>query len=243
VVIFHDGKEVKGKTLGYNKNIDSGMVKIVDEGKWPFVEMGKSADLKKGQWVICTGHPGGFKTGRPPVVRLGRVLDVDADEIRTDCTLVGGDSGGPLFDLEGKVVGIHSRIGEAPKGSPSADALKQNIHVPIDTYTETFTRLADGESWGSLRFTSRATRPWLGLTVDVDNKKECKVLAVVDKGPSSKAGIKPGDTILKFDGRPLGDSDDLDIVLKRKKPDEVVELEIKRGDETLMMKLTIGKKS
>src|SRR5262249_34378556 len=92
ILILHNGKTVKGKTLGQNVGIDSGMIKITDEGPWPFVEMGSSADVKKGEWVISCGHPGGYKKGRSPVVRLGRVLDTTNSTIRTDCTLVGGDS-------------------------------------------------------------------------------------------------------------------------------------------------------
>ncbi|MCL6480244.1 MAG: trypsin-like peptidase domain-containing protein, partial [Firmicutes bacterium] len=72
-------------------------------------------------------------------VRLGRVQWRNENLIRTDCTLVGGDSGGPLFDMHGKVIGIHSRIG------PS---LATNLHVPVNTYRQTWDRLAQGEVWG-----------------------------------------------------------------------------------------------
>ncbi len=127
-VIFPDGKKVKAKSLGMSKSIDSGLIKITDEGKYPYCEMGHSAELKKGQWVISIGHPGGFKAGRTPVVRLGRVQEMSDMLVRSDCTLVGGDSGGPLFDLDGKVIGIHSRIG---------GTIATNIHVPVDTYRDT----------------------------------------------------------------------------------------------------------
>jgi serine protease Do len=233
ILIFQDGKKVKGKTLGQNKGIDSGMIKIVEEGKYPFVEMGVSKELKRGQWVIAAGHPGGFKPGRTPVVRLGRVLDATSSLIRTDCTLVGGDSGGPLFDMNGKVVGINSRIGAT---------LQDNVHVPVDTFNDTWDRLAKGESWGGGFLGGRDNEPYLGLQLDVDNKKACKVLEVNDNSPAAKAGIKPGDVILKFDGRRVGDTDDLSIVLRNKKPDDKVELEVQRGEETLTLKLTIGKK-
>ncbi len=138
-IILPDGKKLKAKTLGQNKGIDSGMLKITDEGDWPAVEMGKSSDLKPGQWVVAIGHPGGYRSNRTPVVRVGRILTVNKFLIRTDCTLVGGDSGGPLFDMEGRVIGIHSRIG---------GAITENVHVPVDTYRETYAKLAKGESWG-----------------------------------------------------------------------------------------------
>src|SRR5207248_3919802 len=72
-VIMPDGKTHKGKTLGGNGTIDSGMVRLNDKGPWPFVEMGKAADMKKGDWCVVTGHPGGFRPGRSPVVRVGRI--------------------------------------------------------------------------------------------------------------------------------------------------------------------------
>src|SRR5581483_8927426 len=74
VVILPDGRQLKGKTLGANVSIDSGMIRITDEGEWPFVEMGDSSKLKEGAWCLALGHPEGFRKGRTPVLRLGRVL-------------------------------------------------------------------------------------------------------------------------------------------------------------------------
>lgn len=145
IVRLVDGTTRKAKTLGQNKGIDSGMVQIIPDPakkgeKFPFLEMGKSADLKTGQWVLAIGHPGGFRPNRTPPVRLGRILMTNQFLIRTDCTLVGGDSGGPLFDMHGKVVGIHSRIG--------GKEITENVHVPVDTYRQTWDKLVKGESWG-----------------------------------------------------------------------------------------------
>ena len=140
VLVMPDGKTLKAKTLGRNGSIDSGLIKISVEGKYPFAEMGKSSKLRKGQWVVAIGHPGGFRSNRTPVVRVGRIPYADPALIRTDCTLVGGDSGGPLFDLDGKVVAIHSRIG--------GGSITENVHVPIDTYRETWDRLVASENWG-----------------------------------------------------------------------------------------------
>src|SRR5262249_56787918 len=103
------------------------MIKIPETGQYPHVEMGDSKSLQKGQWVVSLGQPGGFVPGRSPVLRLGRVINSTDSLIQTDCTLVGGDSGGPLFDLDGKVIGIHSRIGER---------ISFNIHVPVATYRD-----------------------------------------------------------------------------------------------------------
>ena len=135
---FHDGKTAKGKTLGMFVTADAGMMKITDAGKYPFVELGSSADLKSGTWCVALGHPLGYQPGRPPVVRVGRVLRIREGVIQTDCTLVGGDSGGPLFDLEGRVIGIHSRI---------AGPTDVNLHVPVDIFRENWDRLLKGDSW------------------------------------------------------------------------------------------------
>ena len=75
IVVFPDGTEVKAKPLGANRNRDAGMVQIVEEGKYPSVEVGKSADLKTNQWCVALGHAGGFDPRRTPPIRLGRVLN------------------------------------------------------------------------------------------------------------------------------------------------------------------------
>lgn len=135
---FADGKTAAGESLGVYTNADAGMMKITDPGKWPHVEMGKSYLLPPGNWCVALGHPLGIQQGRPPVVRVGRLLRSRDVFLQTDCPLVGGDSGGPLFDLSGKVIGIHSRIGG------SAD---MNLHVPIDVFRAYWDRLRAGESW------------------------------------------------------------------------------------------------
>jgi serine protease Do len=139
-IILSDGREVKARTLGANNAIDSGMVKITDPGEYPFVPVGTAKKLVAGQWVVAVGHPGGLVRGRPPVVRLGRVLLANSQFVGTDSPLVGGDSGGPLFDLDGRLIGIHSAIGTTTT---------QNMHVPVDTYVETWERLAKGDLWGN----------------------------------------------------------------------------------------------
>jgi len=141
--LFADGKTAKGKTLGVLPVTDAGLMKITDvntadEGKWPFAEKGCSAELKIGDWCMVVGHPLGYQKERPPVIRIGRVLVSRDTVIQTDCTLVAGDSGGPLFDLQGKVIGINSRINESTK---------LNFHIPVDAYRESWDRLANSVSW------------------------------------------------------------------------------------------------
>jgi len=229
--IFPDGKKVKGKTLGVNHDIDSGLMQITDknDGGWPFVDMGKSGTLKPGDWVIATGHPGGFRSDRPPVVRLGRVLQNRSSGIQTDCTLVGGDSGGPLFDLDGRVVAINSRI---------SGPLTMNFHVPVDTFRDTWDRLASAEEWGA---NSRSGGPWLGIQGE-KHDKGCRVGSFSPESPAQKADLKVGDVITKFNGEAIKDLEQLATLISRKKSGDEIKLEIVRGEETLEKKVILGKR-
>ncbi|HEY7152442.1 MAG TPA: trypsin-like peptidase domain-containing protein [Gemmataceae bacterium] len=222
-VILPDGRRLKAKTLGSNGDYDSGMIRITDEGDWPFVEMGDSEKLKKGDWCLALGHPDGYKPGRSPVLRLGRVLSLRKKTIRTDCALVGGDSGGPLFDLSGKVIGIHSRIGSG---------LSFNIHVPVDTYRETWDRLVKGEVWGP-------TRPYIGVILTPD-AKECRIAEVKKGSPAEKGGLQPDDVVLRCDKKKIGDLEGLIDLIGRHKPGDELSLEVRRGTEIVNLKVVVG---
>jgi serine protease Do len=230
-IILPSGKKLKGKTLGANRGIDSGLIKIIDAGDWPFVEMAQSKPLKKGQWCLATGHPNGYQNGRAPVVRLGRVLEVTKSHIRTDCALVGGDSGGPLFDMHGRVIGIHSRIG---------NSLASNIHVPVDTYRESWDRLAKGEVWGG-GLLGTATDAYLGVRLDPE-AKNCKISVVAEGSPAEKAGLKVNDIVLSADGKKVSTGEEFRSFLSNKKPGVQLTLQVRRGEETITLKVTVGKR-
>lgn len=136
---FPDGSTVRGRTLGTNHGMDAGLARIEEEGDWPWVPVAEAGSGVLGEWVLGLGHPGGFDPDRSMVVRLGRVIRRTAMALQTDSTLSGGDSGGPLFDMHGRVVGIHSRI---------SHSTAENYHVPIDAYLQDWVRLTRGESWG-----------------------------------------------------------------------------------------------
>lgn len=134
-VLFQDGKVEQGRVLGLHTAADGALIKLDGDGPWPFVPMAeKNAEI--GDWCIAIGHPGGFNKERSSPVRLGRVIDQVPMVMRTDCVITGGDSGGPLFDLQGRVIGIHSRITEE---------LDENFHVPVQTYLTAWDELTQGE--------------------------------------------------------------------------------------------------
>lgn len=142
-VMFPDGRTAAAKALGKNLNADAGMMKLTDPDRkeWPYVEVGSTEAIRLGQWVIALGHAGGYDLGRTPPLRLGRVLRKEQEALTTDCAIIGGDSGGPLFDLDGKLIGIHSSIG---------DSIAENRHVSVDMFLKDWDRLESGESWGRL---------------------------------------------------------------------------------------------
>ncbi len=226
-VILSDGRVVEGETLGSNEEFDSGMIRITEKGDWPFVEMGDASKVKKGQWCIALGHPDGYKPGRPPVLRLGRVLENKSHILRTSAALVGGDSGGPLFDLDGKVIGIHSRIGTG---------LSFNIHVPVDTYRTTWDRLVKSEVWGG------TSASYIGVVLNSD-EKECKIAQVEKDSPAEKAGLRPDDVVIRFGKQKVADLEDLITLIHKHKPGDTVPLEVRRGKEVLNLKVVVGKRS
>lgn len=236
-VRLHDGRAVRGTTLGMNRNVDAGMIQITDDAPngadWPHASLGritKAEDVKVGQWVMTIGHPGGYKKGRKPVLRVGRIVDValkvPAPVIVTDCPLVGGDSGGPLFDMQGQVIGIHSRIGEQ---------LTANMHVPISTYAAHWDRLAKGEAWGRLP----GFAPFIGVQGDM-NAEDARIVEVFPGTPAARAGVAKGDVILQFDDKQVGNFDSLKRLVDQSQPGKKVQVVVQRGEQRLSLELTVG---
>jgi serine protease Do len=165
-------------------------------------------------------------------VRLGRVLFTNDKAICTDCTLVGGDSGGPLFDMNGEIIGVHSRIGWQTT---------TNFHVPIATYRDTWDRLAKGEMWGvPLEDSSDASvQPLLGVAGD-PKAESCLVSQVFAGSPAARAGIRVGDVIRKFNDEPIEAFDELARLVRKKEPGDKVKIELLRGTETVSLEVTLG---
>jgi Trypsin-like serine proteases, typically periplasmic, contain C-terminal PDZ domain len=224
-----DGTKRDGKTLGLNRTLDAGLMKIDDASDLPFAEMGTSNKVNEGQWCLAMGHPGGYQSDRKPVLRLGRVLAIKGEEsITTDCTLVGGDSGGPLFDMQGKVIGINSRI---------ATSLTANMHVPVNTFQETWDRLKKAEEWGHYP----GQTPWLGVRGE-EGATEAKLARVDSDSPGEKGGLKAGDIIIKFDGVTITDFSSLSAEVQKCQPGANVPVEVKRGEEIIKKTIKIGRK-
>lgn len=231
-IILADGRRVKGETLGLNRDLDIGLVRITDKGEWPAAEMADMKKVKTGDWCLATGHPGGFRKNRPPVVRVGRVIWIRDDIIQTDCTLVGGDSGGPVFNVEGKVIGINSRIGASTSW---------NFHVPVSAYQDNWERLVKAESWDNSSG-PMVGGPILGVSGETD-PKGCRLTAIGEDLPAAKAGLQVGDIITAFDGKPVKGFDSLAALVQTHKPGDRVKVEYVRGEESFSKEVVLAKRS
>jgi serine protease Do len=134
-VTFANGRKANARTLGADLEADTGLMQITDPGPWPCAPVGDLRQARAGDWVVAMGHPGGFDLRRSLVVRLGRVIELAPELLQSDCPISPGDSGGPLFDMHGRVIGIHSLI---------SSSASENFHVPITEYYDGWEMLVKG---------------------------------------------------------------------------------------------------
>jgi serine protease Do len=227
VFTFPSGRTARGKTLGTDHGMDSGLMKITDPGPWPHVEMAEPTSVRPGDWVLALGHPGGFDHERSVVARLGRVIRL-GDLLQTDCTLIGGDSGGPLFDMRGAVVGIHSRI---------SDSTTENFHVPIGTFVATWDRLAKGENWGEQ---ATPTGRWTTIGVRaIDAGGGCRLESVSEDGPGYRAGLLAGDLIVQIEDEPVTNADCLSHYVRQANPGDEITLVVRRDGQDVPIKVKV----
>lgn len=224
--ILHDGRKVSGKSLGRNQTLDAGLMKIDrDSESWPHTEMAAGTP-RSGDWSLVTGHPGGYQEGRAPVFRLGRVVFANKRVLQTDCELVGGDSGGPLFDMHGKVIGINSRIGQNTN---------LNFHVPIGAFTDDWERLVAAETFNSHS----------GALVGITGKPHelgLEITKVYPGEPAHEAGVKSGDILVTFDRRKVKSMERLIEIVGQLQPGRRVRIGVLRGTETLEITVRLGQR-
>ena len=220
-VRFPDGRTAKARTLGSNARNDTGLMQITDAGPWPFVPVGDLDQARLGDWVVALGHPGGFDKQRARVARLGRIIELAPGVLQTDCTISPGDSGGALFDMHGRVVGIHSFI---------TTSMTENFHVPINRFREDWAQLVKPDAAPPVAF--------LGAKF-VDAEVGCRLTSVESNSPASSAGLKAGDFVLKAEDRAVRNAAMLQRWVDETHPGETLGLEVRRGEQTLQISVKL----
>ncbi|MEO1524709.1 MAG: S1C family serine protease [Planctomycetota bacterium] len=231
IVTLSDGRQVRARTLGMNREVDAGLIKI-DLGQnggqpWPHASLGTSENLQPGMWCIAMGHPGGYERNRGPVIRVGRLLRVRPEVVVSDCALIGGDSGGPLFDIQGELIAVHSRIG---------NDVADNLHVPIDHYNVSWDRMAASNAWGHLP----GFKPSLGVSGN-QSDPVARVIKVAPESPAEAAGLKPGDIIEEFGEKKIANFQALKDAVSDTMPGEQVQVWVRRETTRLLFKIEIGR--
>jgi serine protease Do len=234
-VIMEDGTRHAARTLGLVADTDAAMIRITDEGTYPFVEIDRGNSARLGDWVFSLGHSGGFDKARGSVVRLGRIVRIANSTLQSDCILIGGDSGGPLFDLTGKLVGIHSRVGQQ---------LQVNMHVPMSRFLENWDGLLKGEFIGEGPFATKPVKGsgFLGLATDARPHGGLIVTKVGKNSPAEQAGIKEGDILHSLNGKPLTTRAQMQEMLKEMAAGDEIVFELERTGKRETLTLELGER-
>jgi serine protease Do len=234
-VILEDGTHLKAETLGLVADCDGAMVKITDKGTYPFIEIDRTNSTRLGDWVFALGHSGGFDKDRGSVVRLGRLVRIANSTFQSDCILIGGDSGGPLFDLTGKLVAIHSRVGQQ---------LQVNMHVPMSQFIANWDGLVKAEFIGEGPFATKPVKGngFLGLATEARPEGGLRVTKVGNNSPAREAGVKEGDVLLKLNGTPLVKRQQLQELLKEMSAGDELTLELEHAGKTKTLTFNLGER-
>ena len=239
-VSLPDRRQFDATLIGSDVRTDLALLKV-DATALPVLELGDSDDLNVGQWVLAIGSPFGFEyTATQGIVSaLSRSLP-DGNYVpfvQTDVAVNPGNSGGPLFDLDGKVVGVNSQI-----YSRSGGYMGLSFAIPVNV-VKTVTE--------QLKNNGYVSRGWLGVSIQnldksladsfgLDRPEGALVSKVTADSPAAKAGIQTGDVILGFAGKPIGQSSNLPPLVGATSIGEPVEVEIMRNRERQTVSVVIA---
>jgi serine protease Do len=235
-----DKREFKARVIGADKRTDVALLKI-DATGLPKVTLGNPDQVKVGEWVLAIGSPFGFDSSVTAgiVSAKGRSLPQEnfVPFIQTDVAINPGNSGGPLFNMKGEVVGINSQI-----YSRSGGYMGLSFSIPIDVAMDVVSQL---------RSNGKVTRGRIGVSIQEVTRELADsfglpkvggaLISSVEKGgPAEKAGVRPSDVILKFDGKAVNSSADLPRIVAATKPGNKVSVQLWRKGRTQDVSLVVG---
>ena len=236
---LHDQRELKAEVIGIDQPTDIALLKV-DARNLPVVRLGDSNRLRVGQWVLAIGSPFGLEqTATQGIISaLGRALPGDSyvPFIQTDAAVNPGNSGGPLFDLDGRVIGVNSQI-----YSNSGGYMGVSFAIPVNVAMDVVEQL---------KTTGKVERGWLGVLVQdvtpdlaksfgLQQAQGALVSRVLEKGPAGNAGIEVGDVIIAYNGKPIRRSSDLPPLVARTRPGQTATLTVVRQGKSRDVKLTV----
>jgi serine protease Do len=240
IVSLSDRREFEAKVIGHDKQSDTAILKI-EAKDLPTVKIGKSKDLKVGEWVLAIGSPFGFDHSVTAgiVSAKGRSLPREnyVPFIQTDVAINPGNSGGPLFNLDGEVVGVNSQI-----YSRTGGFMGLSFAIPI----EVAMNVAD-----QLRTSGKVSRGWLGVLIQdvtrelaesfgMDQPSGALISRVLPDSPAEKAKLLPGDVIMAFNGKKLMNSSELPPLVGTSKVNQPSKLSVLRQGKMTEIEVVIG---
>ena len=243
IIVRVNDKEYKAKVIGADPYMDIAVLKVQSNDKFVTVKFGDSDKARVGDWAVAIGNPFGLGGTVTAGIISARNRDINLtrydDFIQTDASINQGNSGGPLFNLSGDVIGINTAI-IAPGQSGSIGI---GFAIPANAASNVIDQL--------IKF-GETKRGWLGVRIqevtkeiaEVEKLKKPKgalVASVGEKSPADKAGIKAGDIILKFDGKEIDTMRTLPKVVANTKVGKSVLLEIWRNKKLISKRLTLGR--
>jgi serine protease Do len=242
VVIFTDGRKLKAKVLGKDAKVDVAVLKVESDKPLKTVKFGDSDKMRVGDGVMAVGNPFGLGETVTAGIISARNRNIDSgpydDFLQTDASINKGNSGGPLFNLGGEVIGINTAI-----LSPSGGSIGIGFATPSATVMPVIAQLQQFHE---------TRRGWLGVRIQpVDDTiadslglgaaRGALIAGIDDKGPALPAGLKAGDVIVKFDGKDIKESRDLPRLVASMPVGKSVEVVVVRSGAELTKTVTLGR--
>ncbi|MBC7102716.1 MAG: DegQ family serine endoprotease [Parvibaculum sp.] len=241
-VTFIDGTTLPATVKGSDPKTDLAVLEVVSDKPLPYVELGDSEGIRVGDWVVAIGNPFGLGGSVTAGIVSALNRDIHAgnydDFIQTDAAINRGNSGGPLFDMQGRVVGVNSAI-----ISPSGASVGIGFAVPTSTVKPVVEQIMKyGETrrgWIGVRIQS--VTPEIAESINLGVARGALVAGVSPDGPASAAGIETGDIVLAFNGRTINAMRDLPRVVAETDIGSTVDVQLFRDGETLTRKIEVGR--